>query len=106
MILFPLFMAVVGLLYILIAIYEWKWIRKLETYDLKRMHWHTVRILYLISGIGALGFGVAQVCSVILSSNSPILLGVGLALAYLFANTLFKYRNNQSIIELVRNHRK
>ncbi len=103
---FFLLMAVVSLLYILSAVYEWKWIRKLERYDRKRMSWETARVLYLITGIGGLGFGVAGVCSVILSSNSPILIGVGLFLAYLFANTLFNYQNNQSIVELFKNIRK
>ena len=107
MVWFYLIMAAGGLLYILSAVYEWTWIRKLERsmYFLKRINWHTARLLYLIIGIGGLGIGVAGICGLILSSSSPILIVVGLTLAYLFANTLFNYRNNQSIIELFRSNR-
>ena len=107
MIWFYLFMAACGLLYILSAVYEWRWIRKLERriYFLERIDWHTARLLYLMVGIGGLGIAVAGICGLILASSSPILIVVGLALAYLFANTLLNHRKNQSILELFRNDR-
>jgi hypothetical protein len=100
-------MASGGLLFILSAVYEWTWIRKLEQslFFLNRVNWNTARILYLITGMGGLGIGIAGICSFILSSNSPVLAIIGLSSAYLFANTLLNYRNNQSILELFRNNK-
>ncbi len=105
MVWFYLFMTAGGLLFILIAVYEWTWIRKFERSTLKVFSWYTVRMLYLFSGIGGFGIGIAGICSVILSTSSPILAILGLTSAYLFANMLFNYRNNQSILELFRNNR-
>ena len=104
MIWFDLFVVAVGSLYILVAVYEWTWIRKLEpTWPLRQVGWRTARKIYLLVGIGGLVFAIADICGILLSSNSPLLFIISFTVSYFFADALFKYRNNQSIMDLFRN---
>ena len=92
-----------GLLSILSGCYEWTWVWRLAKggYLPNQIGWNNTRLLYITSGAGGLGVGIALTLQNILSVNSIWFFVLGFALAIVLSVVLYNSRGNQSILDLL-----
>lgn len=92
-----------GLLSILSGCYEWTWVWRLAKggYLPNQIGWNNTRLLYITSGAGGLGVGIALTLQNILSVNSIWFFVLGFALAIVLTVVLYNSRGNQSILDLL-----
>lgn len=94
---FGIVFGLVGLLYLLSAIYDWKWPRWLSRgiYLPDLVGMSTTRIIYGLFGVGELSVGIGVTLQSIFASKSALFFIIGFALSLAVTKFLFNLRADQ-----------